>query len=387
MNDTKVGFLDILILLAKGKKFIFFFTLIMCIIAVAYSFLATEKWASSTTVLPLANRNMAAVPSALMNSLGLGLGGMATPFTMNLKHAALLKSRTISEDVVRRFDLIDYFKITEQDTLKAMHLAVKSLHSEMLNILINEENHFMTLRVITKDKYFSREIAQYYLDTLIAYTLNNTNNTGRQKRELLEGRVNEITETLQAILDEVKIYQIEHNIIEIEHQARVAIERYGKLLEDFFTIDLELSYVEKYMPNTIRHRDLSTRRALLLETLSSLEMINPDTPFLVPLRDVTERYLTIQQKLFNIELYKKILETIYPQLELARLEELDTLDKIEIIDLPNLAGQRAHPLRAMICIVTFIISFLFSCGCVLLKQLTSDEDKNKFRELWKNLFR
>jgi uncharacterized protein involved in exopolysaccharide biosynthesis len=123
MNDNKVGFLDIMIVLAKGKKFIIFFTLIACIIAVAYSLLATERWASDTTVFPLTTQGALSMASGLLEGLGIGAGATTTPRVLNFRNSGFLKSRTVTEDTIRRFDLIDYFNISETDSLKAMAIA------------------------------------------------------------------------------------------------------------------------------------------------------------------------------------------------------------------------------------------------------------------------
>jgi len=387
MNDNKVGFLDILILLAKGKKFIFFFTLIACIIAVAYALLATERWMSETTVTPIASQGAMSMASGLLDGLGLGFGSNVNLRALNLKNSAVLKSRTVTENTVRKFDLVNYFNIAEPDTIKAMEIAISRFHNELLDILLNVETNFMTIRITTRDRLFSQQIAQHLLDTLVEYTQDNANSVGRQKRELLERRVNQITKEMLELLDVLKHYQITHNIVEIERQALALITNHSRILEELFLLDLELNLIEQTLPNSPSLAGMQARRVAIVETLRGFEHANNDTPFMLPLRDANVHSFTIQEKVFNLEIYKKILETLHPQLELARLEEIDNLDRVEIIDLPNLAGQRAFPRRALICVLTFLVSFLFSSGCVLMVNLVSDEDKLKLRELWKSLFR
>ena len=382
MDDKKVGFLDLMIILAKGKKFILIFTLIASIIAVAYSLLATERWASYATVFPLGDRNAFNMIGTMMEGLGIGLGGSTSPRIINLKNAAVLKSRTNTEYTIHKFNLIEYFKIREKDPLKALVNASRKFHREMLDVLINDETHFMTIRITSKDRELSQKIAQHYLDLLISYSLDTTNNIGRQKRELLERRIDEITESMNTMMNSLLVFQTDQNIIEVERQGRASIEAYQLIIEELIKIDIELNHTERLMPNTPRHRDLILRRDVIIETLSRFESPNPETPFLLPLKDITEHSFTIKEKLFDLELYGKILETLYPNLELARLEEVDNMDRIEIIDLPDIPGRRASPLRALICITTFLAAFLFSSACVLLVSLLSDEDKSKIKVIW-----
>ncbi|MCL2064620.1 MAG: Wzz/FepE/Etk N-terminal domain-containing protein [Candidatus Cloacimonetes bacterium] len=386
MDDKKINLIDIFIILAKGKKFIILFTLIMSLIAVIYSLVVTERWASEFTVYPLidsGNISMASMASNFMENLG--LGSQTTPRAMNFKYSAILKSRTNTENTIRKFNLIDYFEITEPDTLKAMDIAVKKFHSNIFDVLLNDEVHFMTIRITTKDKYFSLEMAQYYLDLLMSYTRDNPNNIGKQRRELLENRIHYITNEMVTRSEDLRQFQNTNNIIEIEEQAKAAIEGYGLILQDFFEIELELSLIEQHMTNSPRYRGLILRRQNVLETLNRLETGNEGTPYLLALRNISDNSIVIQEMIFYLDLYQLVLQTIYPQLEIARIEEINNIDRLEIIDLPNLPGKRAFPKRALICVVTFMVSFMFSSGCVLLNELSSDEDKKKLITLWKIL--
>ena len=377
MNEPSTNMLDVLIILAKGKKTIIVFTFIMCIIAVAYALLAEEKWTSFYTVFPITNTGPLSMAMNLME--GLGLSTQTTPKVVNLKNAAILQSKSITETTIRKYNFINYFKITEKDTLKAMDKAVRQFNREILKIVINDEVQFMTVNLTTKDRYFSKELAEYYLTLLIKYAQDNTNNQGKQKRELLENRINQITSDMTILSNSMKKYQKEHNIIEIEQQAKASVEGYSSILTELFTVDLELGYTEKFMPNSPKHRDLVDRKLVIEETLSKLEKNNEGMPFFLTLNNINDQLFTIQEMVFGLEIYKLILQTIYPQYELARLEEINNMDQLEIIDFPSLAGKRTYPKRPVICIFTFFISLLFSISYVLLKSIMSGEDKQKIK--------
>jgi capsule polysaccharide export protein KpsE/RkpR len=316
-----------------------------------------------------------------------GLGGTTGVRTMSVRYSAVLRSRTISEQAVIKFNLIDYFKIKDDDPQKAMDLAVRALDRKILTTLISEESSFLSIKVTTYDKILSRDIAMFYLEALISYTMNNANNVGRQKRELLEERITQITSEMLTLIDEIRIYQVEHNVVEIEAQAKAAIEGYSLILNEFFEVDLQLRLSEIDLPGSQKTKDLRDRRGVIVDALRRLERDNTDTPFFLALRNINDKFLTIQEKIFGLEIYRKLLETLYPQFELARIEEIDNLDKIEIIDMPNIPGSRAHPKRAMICVATFMVSVLFSSAIVVLHGYTSEDDKAKIKNIWKTLFK
>jgi len=385
METEKVNLIDILLLLTKGKKFIFFFTLIMCIFAVVYTLVVAEQWTSATTILPIDTAGNINISNSLLE--GFGLGSNITIRALNYKYAAVLKSRSITEPVIEKYRFIDYFKIKDKDPLKAKEKAFKLFHRKIMKIMITDETDFMTISITTRDRQFSKEIAEHYLSILLEYIINNTNNIGKQKRELFESRLAQITTEMSDLTEEMKKYQNIHKIVDIENQAKASIETYSKILEEFFIVELDLGYIEKYMPNSLAHKNLVEKKNNIKDTLKKIETNNSnDTPFLLALENINSGYFTVQEGVYKLEIYQKLLTTIYPQLELARIEELEKMDKFEIIDYPNLPGIRAYPKRAMICIATMFISFVFSCGCILVRELTSVSDVDKIKELWHKLF-
>ena len=78
-----------------------------------------------------------------------------------------MNSRQFSEKVIRHFNLIDYYKITTKDSLKAMDSALKMLHTKTMKIG-SDQNWFGTVSADTKDKKLSRDIVNYYLQQLIS---------------------------------------------------------------------------------------------------------------------------------------------------------------------------------------------------------------------------
>ena len=356
---NKINLLDMLLIVVKNKKSIIIFTLIMSVIAVFYSLIVTEKWASEFTVYPISSEEFS-VGSNLLS--GLGLGASSTPKLLAYNYSAVLKSRTITEKAINEFNLIKYFEITTKDSLKAMDNAIKSFHSEMFDIMINDEVSFLTVKVTTIDKEFSKKISEFYLNELLNYAQNNVNNSGRQKRMLLESRINEISDKMKTLTNEIKEYQIDNNIIEIEDQAKASIEVYSNIIVEYFENELELNFAEQYMPNSLLHKELSAKHNIIKNNLKALQSVNEEIPFLLALENINDNRFTLEEKIYGLELMKIMLETLYPQYEIAKLEEIDNMDKLEIIDYPNLPGNRAYPKRALFCILVFITSLFFSCS-------------------------
>ncbi|HNT52395.1 MAG TPA: hypothetical protein PKH19_03265, partial [Candidatus Syntrophosphaera sp.] len=63
-------------------------------------------------------------------------------------------------------------------------------------------------------------------------------------------------------------------------------------------------------------------------------------------------------------------EYLYPQYELAKLEEVRDLPSFDILDRPSLAGLRSKPKRAVLVSVVTFAAFLLAClAAVILENL------------------
>ncbi len=385
MNTKKIDLLDLCLILVSNKKVIIIFTLIMSIIAVTYSLVVDEKWSSSATVSVIDNADNFSLTNALFDGLGFGASGSIKGKAH--KYSAVLKTNRVSKKAIKEFDLISYFNIVDKDSLKVIDTAIMKLHEEILEIYLNEETFFMTIILTTKDKHLSKQMADFYLNELIDYAHNNKSNLGRQKKELLENRINEIQNSILTLSEELRVYQEENNIVDIGEQAKASLSNYSTVLNEYFINEIELNYTAKVLPNSIQHKNLQEKNKSIIEILKKFEIDNNDLPYLMSLNSTNTHLFTIQQKVYALELLKTILRTIFPQYELAKIDEIDSRDMFEVLNYPKLSGYRKSPKRALICIVTFFVSILFSSVLILFVKLMPNEDIVKIKAVWKNLFR
>ena len=385
MSEEKVNMLDMIFFIVKNKMFVIVFTLLMSVLAVIYTLVVPVKWTSELVLLPKDDSSSLSAFGSVMGALGLSSSFSLSSFSN--KYATIMKGKIATEETIRKFDLLNYFKITEKDPLKAMDIAIASFHRSIFSVTVSMEDSYILVEVTTKDKELSRAIAQHYLDFLTDYAQNNTTNSGRQKRELFESRVAVLTEELRNVSDELRQYQAKHNIVHVETQAISAIQSYSKIFDDLLMVGFDLKYLERYMTSATRQSEFSNRSEVITETMHKLESDTKETPYSLPLNKLNDHIFVVQDFMFRQLILQKTLETIYPQFELARIEEAEEMDKFEVLEYPTLPGIKSFPKRSLICILVFFTSLLLSAGMVIAKELTSEEDKEKIKEIWKTLFR
>jgi LPS O-antigen subunit length determinant protein (WzzB/FepE family) len=130
------SFIDILAILLQWKRFIIINVLIVSVLALGISFLMPKWYRATTSVLPPKQQDLfGAVSSAgtLLKSLaGMGKIGQKQG---SYNYFAILKSRTVNEEMVRRFNLIQVYDTPDSSMEKAVKELMGNSRSRPTNIL------------------------------------------------------------------------------------------------------------------------------------------------------------------------------------------------------------------------------------------------------------
>ncbi len=374
MENKQIDILDILLILAKHKKFIFFTTLIVSIVAVIFSLVTPEYWVSTTTILPSQEQKSTFSLGGSSSLLGLGssfLGGSLN--VTGLDFITIMNSRTFSEDVIEKYDIVEYFKIEDPDSLVAKELALKGFRDEIRSIGMDEETGLIEIIIETKDKFLSMEIANYHWQKLEKYNVETRMSKGRQKRIFLEKRINEVRDAIGIMSKDYLQFQQDNNIIEIENQTTMLITLYADLIAQKTTKEIELEYLKQTKDGNNPILDkLRKEIEIVNNKIAELEISNTeDNKYILSLDDMPELAIEYMNIKMNLEIQKQLFSFLYPQFEQAKIEEVKDLPTIEVIDRAIPSGLRSKPKRAMTCMLAFIgafaLSVFYSIGIELLK--------------------
>jgi uncharacterized protein involved in exopolysaccharide biosynthesis len=368
MKTKEIDILDILLILVKHKKFIFFTTLIVSIIAVIYSLLATQYWVSTTTILPsLDKKDSFSISSSFLGGFASSMLGGEQSDAYAL--TGIMQSRTFSLGVVKKFNLIEYFEIEEPDTLISYEAAIRNLIENVVGFEINEENGFLSISVETKDKFLSADIANYYWMKLDKYNKSVRMTKGKQQREFIEKRLVEVKESIDILSNTLNEFQKKCYTIDLEEQAKSVVSLYSDMVSEKIKNEIELEFSKQFFSETNQKiENLEVRNDILNTKIGEMERnsgkLKPK--YLLSIDDIPDISLQYSQIMLNLEIQQKIYEYLYPQYEAAKIDELRDLPTIEVIDIAVPAGKRSKPQRAIICIVAFLFALILSCLSTIL---------------------
>ncbi|MGI6197865.1 MAG: GumC family protein [Candidatus Cloacimonadaceae bacterium] len=387
MEKREFDVFELIKIMLRHRWFIIIFVAIVSVGAVIYSLLTPQIWESGATfyivgdeatALPINLPGIGSLASNLMNQDNLQGG---------LNAVSAMYSRRFSEDVIRKFDLISYFKINDPDTLLQMDVALKKLKKGMVDINLSEETGLVSISVETKDKKLSMDMVNYYLAKLDEYNREQKLTKGKRERVFLEERVAETRAVLDSLIAADKEFRLSSNAIDIEEQTAALMKSYADLVAQKLAAETELEMARQSLSeNSPMVQELKTKRNVLnsqiRELESSKDKVKPRYLIdIASLPDLGSRYAQLKMELM---IQTAVFEFLYPQYEAARLEELKDMPSVDILDSPREAGLRARPKRAVICIIAFFLAFVVAV-CIVLFKAILERNKDRLLELRQTL--
>ena len=389
MNKNGLGLLDIMLVIAKRKYLVITICCLVAIAAIIYSLVVPQYWESKATIMPIAESGgLSSLGGGIMDILGSGLL-QTDKYDMAVDFIYIMQSRKFQEEVIRKFNLIPYYKIDEPDTLKAMELAVKQLSESTMQIFYDQKTYLVNIIAETKNKELSRQIVQYHLDSLNKYILHSKMSKGRQKREFLEKQVNNHLQTVDSLSTQIRDFQKTNRSIDITQQTQAQLELYSEIVSEYMQTEIEHSLaLSQYSSDSPAVIALAEKMQLLKQKIKSLENSGSDLvpEYIVQIDKIPDLAMQYAQLMLNLEIEKKIIEYLYPQFELAKLEEVKDLPTFEVYDAPQLAGIRSKPKRALTVVLSTVAAFILSCVLALIVESLQGENKEKITAITTALF-
>lgn len=379
---------DIIELLSKKKRIIILFTLFFSIIAVAYSLLTPKYWISQTTFLPEED-NSSALNFGAGSLLGLGANLMGGVFQgEGVEMLAIMSSREFIEDVINKFDLINYFEINEMDELSNTDIAVNKVTESLVKTSMSDESGILVVKVESRDKQLSMDIANYYIESLNNYYLNVRASKGKRQRIFLEQRVYEVNATIDSLSNELVKFQESTGLLEPTQQIASIIGLFSDLLIKKTENDLQLEIMKASSDNNNPLiKDLEMTDAIISKKISQLEGDEESSynHFILPLNSISSKSAQYTKILMQIEVQKLVYQFVYPQYEQAKIDEVKDLPTIQIIDTARKAGIRSKPKRAKICVLVFLGAFIFISSLLIFLEHIAIDDRKKLLSAWNNI--
>jgi uncharacterized protein involved in exopolysaccharide biosynthesis len=328
-------------------------------------FLIPNKFESVTRVLPsdslphtggvlssLAGLNGDASPGSSASSL-IDFASEALGTRNNgALYVALLDSRTVHENLVRRFDLMKVYGV------KSMQAARTTLE-DRADIKEDRKSFVITIKVKDTDKQRARDLAQGYVEEANKLLAHVTTSSAGQQRMFLEQRLVQVKNDLEVAEKNFSQYASKNATLDVPEQTRAMVESGAVLEAQVIAAQSELEGLQQiYTSNNVRVRSAQARLAELKRRVQEMGGSANGAPASAPGANSDQLYPAIRQlPVLGVEwadLYRqvKIGETVFEllttQYELAHMEEARETPVLNIVDAANVPEKKVFPPRLLL---------------------------------------
>ena len=361
-QTDEVTLFDYWQVISKRKWGIIALGAVMTMGTLVVSFLLPKIYESTATLLPQLESNngvglgalfASGAASSAAQSLGISLPG--SPATPTDVFTAMLKSRIMADDIIRRFNLMEHYET------KTMHDARGSLEGATRIVVTKEK--VIKVAVEDKDPQLASDIANFYVSNLDRLNQTLSVSKARENRKFIEQRVAETQTALVKVEDALKEFQTQNRTVAIEAQSKAMIEATAMIQAQIMAQEVQLqvmgSYLSSNNPEIARvQSSISELRKQLqiMETgKSGKERLPGDR-----LRPAITSVPTLALEYGRLARDLKVQETLYAllisQYEQAKLTEARDTPTVQVLDPAIPAERKSRPKILLNMLIAGILS-------------------------------
>jgi uncharacterized protein involved in exopolysaccharide biosynthesis len=331
--------------LHRWRKFLLINIFVAGGIAAIVSLLLPVWYKSSASIMSPKEQdllNPLGAASSLLRGMNLGRRSGSGPLGA-YNFLAILNSRTAMDSVVRRFDLIATYDVSDS----SMEKTIRELRG---NVAFQfEEDDYISIEVEDRDPVRAADMANYFVEVLNTISIRLGTLEASENRKFIERRLAGANSELARNEDSLRAYQEKVKMIIVPEQDGSGLGAVADLYAMKAKKEIELAILEKSLagddPSILR---LKLEIGELDNKLESFPEIGLESLRLY--RDVL-----VQQK---------IVEILLPLYEQARVDEQKDVPALLVIDTAVPAEKKSRPQRMLIVLFTVLLTSIVAVGWV-----------------------
>lgn len=334
------------------------------VVAIVVSLLLPVYYRAETRILPPQDKGSNLAAQMMSQAGGLGLialaGGAAGIKSQGELYVEMLKSRTVLDRVVDRFDLIKlYEEDYREDARKKLRGALTVHHEGKSGIIV--------LTVEDRDPKRAADMTNSFVEELKSLAGGLAISEAGQRRLFFEEQIRYTKDSLARAEDEIKGFQQRTGAFQIDTQAKAVIEGIAALRARIAAKEVEAKVLRSFATpqNPDLQRTEEEVRALRAEA-EKLES-GKGTGFdpLMSSERVPAMGTEYLRKLRELKYNETLYELLVKQYELAKLDEARDAAVIQVIDRAVPPERKFRPKRSVIVTISTFLGFIMSAAGVL----------------------
>lgn len=345
-----------LVILAKRKSFILIFAGSVAVLSIVISLFLKNNYTANSKILP-PQQTQSMSTTAMLNQLGplAALAGSSLGLhNPSDIYVSMLRSRTVEDSLVSRFDLMKVYKSKRRgDALRSLedHALIQSGKDGVISISV--EDH---------DPNRAAEMANAYVEELEKLTKVLAVTEAGKRRIFFEHEVQLAMDDLSKSELALKQTQEKTGLIMLDPQARAIIDEVTSLRAQIAAEEVEIqemrSFATQENPELLRaEQELAAMQA----QLQKLER-GQGNRFAadVPIENVPTAGLEYLRKLRDVKYHEALFELLAKQYEAAKIDEARDSLLVQQLDKAIPPDRKSGPYRALIVLGSTFFALLLA---------------------------
>ncbi len=356
-NEDEISLIDLLIVLAKHKRLVLGVPVGASILAAIISLLLPNIYSGTTRILPPQQGGSAA--TALLNQLGGALGGLgaAAGGALGIKnpndlYVGMLKSRTVADNLIARFDLNKlYDEKFQSDARKVL---------EKKTTITSGKDGIIIIEVDDTDPKRAADVANAYVDELMKLTKVLAVTEASQRRLFFERQLVQAKDNLTEAEIVARQGLQKGGLAQVDAQGRSMIEVTARLRAQISAKEVQLGAMRTFAAEG--NPELQRTQQELGALRRELSRIAGSSPIAaISGRDTAGNSgLDNLGRLRDVKYYEFLYELLAKQYELAKIDEAKDATVIQVMDKAIEPDRKSKPKRALIFLLSTLAALFVS---------------------------
>lgn len=342
MNGPTAG--DLLHVMRARARFLILNVAITTIVALAVSLVLPKWYAARAVLLPPTEEEGGSLLAQLMPK---SLGSIRMPGapTMADVFVAVLKSRSVADRIVERFDLVRRYKSRDPE------VAVKDLDGHV-KFRVGDEG---TIAIVVEDRdpKTAADMANAYVEELDRFNLLTRTTSAKRTRTFIEDRLTLASQDLAKAEDRMREYQQSKNLPAMLPSDKGDSDVGARLMAQKIALEVKLQVLRESMAE-----DSEEVRRVRME-LAAIERQVGGLP---------GAGIEIMRLWRDVKVQEQVFELLTAQLEEARIRETRDTPTVQVLDPARIPLHKSRPKRSLIVMAGFALGLAGSLVTVLITE-------------------
>jgi len=350
--DQEVSLLDLLIVLAKHKRLVLGLPAAAAVVSIIVSLMLPNIYTGTTKVLPPQQTQSTSAVLAQLGSLA-GLAGGAIPGLKNPNdlYVGMLKSRTVADNIIRRFDLNQlYDKKYQSETRKRL---------EKETTIVAGKDGIITVEVDDEDPKRAADLANAYVDELFKLTTVLAVTEASQRRLFFERQLDLARVSLVKAETEARKALEQGGLAAVDSQGRTAVETAARLRAQISVKEVQIGAMRTFasegnpeLKRAQQEIEVMKRELAKSEGATGNKIVET----------VANRGSGIDNfgLLRNVKYYETMYGLLAQQYETAKIDEAKDSAIIQVMDKAIEPDRKSKPRRSLIVVLSTLVVGLLS---------------------------